>query len=77
MTAQQVHDTLQANVGNLEKDHALAVAADVQQTEAAREWQALSLTSAQQEKDLRLSQEIGTTHTAEANLAERDRSRDL
>jgi hypothetical protein len=77
MTAQQVHDTLQANVGNLEKDHALAVAADVQQTEAAREWQALSLTSAQQEKDLRLYQELGTGQTAEANLTERDRSRDL
>jgi hypothetical protein len=80
LTAQQVHDTLQAHAGNLEKDNAQAVAAAVQDTEAARDWQTLALISAQQEKDLRLSQALGTNVTAEANLnrdpADRQREHD-
>jgi hypothetical protein len=76
MTAAQVHDTLQANVGNLEKDHAEGVDAAQRETETARDWQQHDLKSAQQEKDLRLAQALGTNPTAEANLNQHDRERD-
>jgi hypothetical protein len=68
MTRQQVHDTLQANVGNLEKDYAQAVDAAQQADAAAYEQQAHELKTAEQQGDLSLAQRFGRNATREANL---------
>jgi hypothetical protein len=68
MTRQQVHDTLQANVGNLEKDHAQAVEAAQRADDAAYEQQAHELKTAEQQADLSLAQRFGRNATREAQL---------
>jgi hypothetical protein len=68
MTAAQVHDTLQAHVGNLEKDHAQAVDAAQREDLAAYEQQAHELKSQVQDRDLSLSQRFGHNATREVQL---------
>jgi hypothetical protein len=74
MTRQQVHDALQANVGNLEKDHAQAVDAAQRADDAAYEQQAHELKTAEQQANLSFSQRYGTPPTSEATLG---KDRDL
>jgi hypothetical protein len=75
-TAQQRRDEAQA-AGNIEDRHAREAASVARADEFAREWQAHDFKTAQQEKDVRLAQMLGTNPTAEANLGrdEYDRQR--
>lgn len=77
MTAQQVHDHLQAHVGNLEKDHAIAADAAQQEHEAARAEEIFRADQQQQQADLSLAQRFGRNATREANIGrEHDREPD-
>jgi hypothetical protein len=68
LTPQQVHDTLQANVGNLEKDHAQAVDAAQQEHDAAARFQQIELDTQAAQSDLSLAQRFGHNATREAQL---------
>lgn len=81
LTAQQVHDTLQA-AGNVETLHAREVEAATVINAAEHDNRMLLMKGAQQEQDVRLSMTLGTNATAEANLGrdeyepQRERARD-